>query len=507
VNAALVTAATAAALCLALPASAQPDAAEDVPPALREQEALADGRERRLREALDRLEAREGAALAETRRLEEREREISAREQHLGSRSERIPSRGAPTQRQSELDALETQLVQQDRNLGAQARSLGAAIDAALGRERSAASREDAERDEERRHAEAAGWTSVRALQLDARRQAVGARTRRLAAAEARVAARGERLDALESRTRIERERLEVRARRLDAMEERLDLLEARLSEPSPAPAPGAAADAGAAPRKGKATFVTIVRSPTALVRERASAPSAAETDAALHPGIAVEKAIAAAAVVTFATPASQLAELDRETVAGIARVAGQERCELLIWARAADGRLIAEAQRRAAEIRTVVVATGVVSEKQVVVRITTRPGPESVDVVVSALRENAVRGEPAPGSAGRNAPSLQGGEAGKRQIREAVQAVHASIEACLADAMEQRRLARAEGVLKLAVSAAGTVAKVASNGDLSGTAVRECLGDAARAWVFPLADAGYAADVPVAVIRSAPAP
>jgi hypothetical protein len=87
------------------------------------------------------------------------------------------------------------------------------------------------------------------------------------------------------------------------------------------------------------------------------------------------------------------------------------------------------------------------------------------------------------------------------------VQSVRASIEACLAEEMEQRRLARVEGVLKLAVTAAGRVGKVASNGDLSGTATRECLGEASRSWAFPPADAGYAADVPIAVIRSAPSP
>jgi len=68
---------------------------------------------------------------------------------------------------------------------------------------------------------------------------------------------------------------------------------------------------------------------------------------------------------------------------------------------------------------------------------------------------------------------------------------------------MEQRRLARAEGSIKLTISAAGKVAKVVSaDGDLSGAGVTECLGAASGAWVFPPADAEYAVEVPITVIR-----
>jgi hypothetical protein len=42
----------------------------------------------------------------------------------------------------------------------------------------------------------------------------------------------------------------------------------------------------------------------------------------------------------------------------------------------------------------------------------------------------------------------------------------------------------------------------VASEGDVSGTAVGECLGASATGWPFPRADAEYVVDVPITVIR-----
>jgi hypothetical protein len=252
------------------------------------------------------------------------------------------------------------------------------------------------------------------------------------------------------------------------------------------------------------------VKSPTSIVKERASAPSAAGAGAAIHPGVAVEKAVAAATVVTFPTPASQLSELDRETIDNIARLAAKEQCELLIWARAKDPGLMAEAQRRASEIKSRVIASGPLADKQVVTRITTRPGAQGVDVVVSALRETARPSAPAAtaaptpvaASGAAAGPALQSGEAGKRQIRESVQSAQASIEGCVADMMEQRKLARAEGVLKLTISNAGKVSNVASQGDLAGTGVAECLGTASGTWIFPHSDAEYVVDVPITVIR-----
>lgn len=468
---------------------------------LREQEALADARERRVRATKDQLDSREKAGAEEAKRLEERERELAAREQLLDARQQRIVFRGPPTQQQRQLESVEAQLTSQERNLAAQERSFGPALDAARGRERDAAAREDAERQEASRLAASVSAATSRALQQELRKQALAARNRQLAALEARLVATGERIDALERQLRTKSERLDAVQRRLDARAERLDLLERISAEPKEPPAAPAkpAETKGGAP-KDKAVFVMVVKSPTAILRERAATASPTPATS-LHAGVAVEKAVAAATVIMFPTPATQLSELDREAIDNIAKLAARERCELLIWARAKDPGVMLEAQRRAGEIRTRVIASGPLDEKQVVTRITTRPGAQGVDVVVSALRETA-KAAPAP-AAGPAPQSLLTGESGKRQIREAVQSAQPSIEACVGETIVRKNLQRAEGVLKLNVSQQGRVTKVLTgDGDLSGAALDDCLGAASASWRFPAAEAEYVVDVPITVIR-----
>jgi hypothetical protein len=469
---------------------------------LREQEALAETRDRRVRGTAEQLEAREKAALAETSKLEDAARDLAAREQQLELREKQLAAKGPSTPQLRQSESLEAQLASKERSLAAQERSFGPALDAAQGREREASAREDAERQEASRLAASASGASSRALQLEIRKQSLGARNRQLAALEARLVARGERIDALERQLRTRAERLDAWSRRLDATADRLDLLDRRPSEPQRAPAAAPTGDAGARPSKDGAAFVMIVKSPTAIVKELAAAPAAAASATALHPGVGVEKAVAAATIVTFAAPATKLSELDAEALDNIAKLAAKERCELLIWARAKDPGLMAEAQRRAGEIRTRVLAVGRLDEQQIVTRITTRPGAQGVDVVVSALRESA-KAAPAAAAAAPAAASLLSGESGKRQVREAVQAAQASIEACVGDLISARNLARAEGVLRLSVSNVGRVTKVvAGEGDLGGTQLEDCLDAAARSWLFPPAEAEYVVDVPITVIR-----
>lgn len=488
----------------AAPRSAAPNLEDLAEAQLREQEALADARERRVRTTAEQLDTREKEALSEAARLDERERELTGREQHLDARESRIAPKTTPTQQQRQLESLEAQLASQERNLSAQERSYGPAIDAAGGRERNATAREDAERQEASRLAASVGGAGSRGLQLELRKQALGARNRQLAALEARLVARGERIDALERQLRTRAERLETRSRRLDTRSERLELLERRASEASQ-PAAAKPSGAEASKKQDKAVFVMVVKSPTTIVKERAAAPAAGPAGAALHPGVAVEKAVAAATVVMFPTPATQLSELDREAIDEIAKLAAREQCELLIWARAKGPSHMAEAQRRTAEIRTRSLAAGPLLEQQVVTRITTRPGAQGVDVVVSALRESA-KPAPAPApAAALGVPSLRSGESGKRQIREAVQTAQASIETCVGELISTRNLARAEGVLKLSVSPRGRVTKASvAEGDLSGTQMEECLDAAAGKWLFPPAEADYVVEVPITVIRGA---
>ncbi|HEX9242312.1 MAG TPA: AgmX/PglI C-terminal domain-containing protein, partial [Anaeromyxobacter sp.] len=382
--------------------------------------------------------------------------------------------------------------------LAAQERTFGPAIDAATGRETDAASRESVERQEATRLSASVSGAASRTQQIELRKQVLGARNRQLAAFEARLVARGEKIDALERQNRAKAERLDAWARRLDTRAERLELLERRASEAAPKPAAAPKPlEAKPAAAKDKAVFVMVVKSPTAIVKERSGA---APSGAPLSAGVAVEKAVAAATVVTFPSPASTLSELDRETIDNIAQLAAKESCEILIWARAKDPSMMAEAQRRAGDLKARVVASGPLPEQRVVTRITTRPGAQGVDVVVSALRETA---KPAPAAGAGGSAQLEAGEGGKRQIREAVQAAQPLIEGCIGEHIQARRLQRAEGTLKLTVTAQGKVQSVRAVGsDLGSEALDACLAASSGKWQFPSAEAEYVVDVPITVVQ-----
>lgn len=226
---------------------------------LRAAQALRDARERRVRASSDQLDAREKSVLAQERTLDEREQELAAREREQDARAQLLarPREARPEERR--LEKLEADLAAQERTLAAQARSLAPAIDAARGRERDAASREDLEgREAQRRPAPPRGGAS-RAADLDARKAALAAHNRRLAAAELRLVARGTRLEVMERRLGIRAQQLEARERRLAARGERLDLLGGRPSGPAAAPAPGASRVVLGAP-----TIVVTTPLPTA---------------------------------------------------------------------------------------------------------------------------------------------------------------------------------------------------------------------------------------------------
>ncbi|MGB8932219.1 MAG: AgmX/PglI C-terminal domain-containing protein, partial [Anaeromyxobacteraceae bacterium] len=387
-------------------------------------------------------------------------------------------------------------------------------LDASAGRERDAAGREKLERADADRLGDEWKRAKDRVSQLDARRQALSARQRQMAAIEVRLLAMGERIDAGERQVRTRAERLDAWSRRLDARAERLELLERRTGEQKKTgegPKAGAPTAAGADTKaaKEKAVFVMVVKAPTAIMKEQA--PGTAPTTgaaAAQASGVAVEKAVAAATVVAFPTTTSELSELDRESIENIAKLAARENCELLVWARAKSPALLAEAQRRADDIKKRAVAAGPVDAKRIVTRVTTRPGATGVDVVVSALRETGAKpSQPAaPTGAqptGQGAvQSLVSGETGKRQIRDAVLRAQPAIETCVGEQIQRKNLTRAEGVLKLTVAANGKVVVVkTSDGDLAGPELESCLTEAAKTWQFPSAEGEYVVDVPITVI------
>ncbi len=482
---------------------------------LREQEALVEARLRTLRQSDAALATREQSAQADARKLGERADRLTTREQQLDAREKRIQLRGVPTPAQRALESQEAQLAAAERQLAATERGLEPTRDAALGSERDAAGREQLERSERERLAALAGLEKAKAKQLDLRRQGLAASQRLVAAFEARLVAKGERVDAVERQLATRTERTDTWQRRVEVRASRLDQMEKRAEEQQrggPSVGAGVAVPLAVVPGapKERAVFVMVVKSPTAIMKEpAAAAPGAGERREAVHPGVGVEKAVAAATVVTFISPASQLSELDREAIDGIARLAAREGAEVLIWARAKDASLMSEATRRSEEIKGYVMATASLSPKQVVTRITTRPGALGVDVVVSALREgSALQGgagsapaAPAPAPAPAQ-DKLTSTETGRRRIRDAVLAVQPSIEDCISDQMIRGALKSAEGTLKLTVSAPGRVTGVSTEaGPLAGPELEECLRQASTAWAFPPADAEYEVSVPLTVV------
>ena len=503
-------------------AAAGPSAEDVFESQLRDQDAAADARERRLKATEDSLRQRDSAATAETQQLESRDQQLASREIQLDAREKRIVLRGPPTQAERAIESREAQLGTQERAFAAQERGFQPTLDTATGRERDAAAREQVERADAERLGDEWKRAKDRVSQLDVRRQALSARQRQLAAVEARLLALGEQVDAAERQLRTRAERLDAWQRRLDARAERLELLERRSGDqrktsegPKPAePVAGVTTGTGtgAEPRstKEKAVFVMVVKAPTAIMKEQAPGATPATGGApAPSSSAAVEKAVAAATVVAFPTPASELSELDRESIEGIAKLAARENCELLVWARAKSPALTAEAQRRADAIKKLALGAAQLDAKRVVTRVTTRPGATGVDVVVSALREQGAKpgqpassagATPAPGKAA--TPMLGSGETGKRQIRDAVLRAQPAIEACVGDQIQRKNLSRAEGVLKLTAAANGRIVLVnAGDGDLAGAEIESCLTEAAKTWQFPAAEGEYVVEVPITVI------
>jgi hypothetical protein len=484
------------------PRQATPSADDVVSAQLRDQALQAEARLKRLQSTDEQLGGDEATLDAEARKLDERERVLTAREVQLDSRERRLALPGAQSEPQRQLESQEAQLAASERQFAAQERGFAPTRDAALGTERDAQAREKADRSEADKLTAQADAEKNKSRQGDLRRQSLGARQRMLSAMEARVTARGERLEASTRQLRARSERLDAWQRRLELRTQRLDLLERQaIGDPAGSrTAPGVGLPLAAA-AADKAVFVMVVKTPTAIMASGAAL--AIGVDAAreaARPSGTAEKSVSAAMVVTFASPTAKLSELDREAIDGIARLAARENGEVLVWARAKDPGLMKEANRRADELKSLVVRLGGLPPRQVVTRITTRPGAQGVDVVISALREG---GKARLDEAGAPAAATLGaGETAKRQIRDAVLAVQPAIERCVTEQMVRRGLVRAEGSLKLTVSAAGRVTGASGGGgDLGGGDLGSCLTSSAGAWQFPSAASEYLVDVPITVV------
>ncbi len=173
-------------------AAAGPSAEDVFESQLRDQDAAADARERRLKATEDSLRQRDSAATAETQQLESRDQQLASREIQLDAREKRIVLRGPPTQAERAIESREAQLGTQERAFAAQERGFQPTLDTAAGRERDAAAREQVERADAERLGDEWKRAKDRVSQLDVRRQASSARQRQLAAVEARLLAMGE---------------------------------------------------------------------------------------------------------------------------------------------------------------------------------------------------------------------------------------------------------------------------------------------------------------------------
>jgi len=434
-----------------------------------------DARERRLRSAEAALAARDERLAAERGRLEKRVADLAALAERLDVRERQAKVPGKAGDR--ELALLETE-EKLRLNEGEQA---AAAALARADAERSAVREKELQQREQLARTQAR--TAPEKGSLEAREEAQSTRRDLLTAYETRLSATRARLEGVEKGLELQGLELDARERRLSAQEDRLLAMERRGRARGAEVASAPKAASGPSPA---APLAMVLKAPANILRGPGSG-------AALVPG-AVAKAVSAATVVALATPDQPLAAADRDAVESTARLAAQEKSELLVWARAQNPGLMEAAARRAEELKALAVAAGAPASR-VTTRVTLRPSSTGIDVVVSAIREGAAV---APADSG---PTLAEGETGKRQLRDALTQVRPDIERCFQAAMVARRIDRAEVVLQLQVDAGGKVESISATGALGGGEVDRCLADAATAWRLPPAPGGYSTEIPTSVV------
>jgi len=433
-----------------------------------------DARERRLRSAEAALAARDERLAAERARLEKRRADLEGLAERLDGRERQVKPAGKPGEREVALAETEEKLRQSEAEQAAAAALARAEAERGAGREREQQQLEQQARTQARSAPEKAS--------LEAQESAQASRRDLLGAYENRLSATRGRLESVEKGLELQGLELDARERRLSAREDRLLAMERRARARGAEVAAAPRAAPGAAPA---APLAMVLKAPSNILRGTGAA--------AVVPG-AVAKAVSAATVVALATPDQPLAATDKDAVESTARLAAQEKSELLVWARAQNPGLMEAAARRAEELKALAVAAGMPAAG-VTTRVTLRPSSNGIDVVVSAIREGAAA---APTDRG---PALAEGETGKRQLRDALAQVRPDIERCFQAAMAARRIDRAEVVLQLAVDAGGKVESIAATGALGGGEVDRCLSDAASGWRLPSAPGGYSTEIPTSVV------
>ncbi len=362
-----------------LAARSSASAADSEAHALDRREAMIEEFERRLAAASAAATAREHGIESEVGKLAPAERALQQRVEEQLSRERPLGPIARPDEPQKQLLAGIQKLRAEEAQLESAEQVSGSARVAAEQRAAQASVRLE-------RTSETAKQLSERLNRAEGpqrnstRREWLDAREVRALALQEKLAATQDRLDAIERAARTRSTRLELLGKRLGLASQLYAL------RVTPHSAPSAATPAAV---------------PPAVLTQAAPAPKAAAVSA---PAIAAsprevtgEKQILAAGLIALDRPDQPLDELDRQTIAGIARQASASpSTRITVLARARTEALLPAATRRAEEVRSSLAADGGIDPSRIELRTVVHPREKSVGLVISAFRFNAPRPAPA---------------------------------------------------------------------------------------------------------------
>ncbi|HZZ83304.1 MAG TPA: hypothetical protein VFE30_02110 [Anaeromyxobacteraceae bacterium] len=466
-----------------------------------------DARQRRLAAAEAGITSKEHAQQQQALELSRLEHKSLERQKSLDARDAALRG-GPPTDRERQLVVSEGQFRSAEQDLQTQRLALRSISEAASQRQAGAHKKQLELQEEVLRLSKARSAERQAARVLEMRRQLVAARNAHLSALDEQLAAAFERQDVMERSLRVWTEQLAAAEKRQTTQSDRLTLVEQRKSgvvaatatAPSmpvqPPPAAGALVKVPPVPAPATATarqdpigYSIALGAPRHLQVQ----PSPAEPSSSIDFSSAT---VLAATVVYFPDSSASMQDLDREALAGVARVA-RDGATVLVRARAKDEPGLTEAARRGDEVKKVLVLDGVPASA-IVLQTAVRPNAKLVDVVVSAIRGRAAA--PAPK---RGAPPLVPGSEGAKQLHQVLSGRQASVERCVNTALAEKHPTRAAGAIKLSFSAEGRIEHAAADEALGGAGLARCLEANGATWGFPSAGAPYSAEFPITAVIS----
>jgi hypothetical protein len=208
------------------------------------------------------------------------------------------------------------------------------------------------------------------------------------------------------------------------------------------------------------------------------------------------------AAAFARAEAGGAFAESDREEIERVIGVVARGGGQLLVQGRASRPELLPEAGRRAESVMLDAALRAHVDPGRIRTRVTLlRADDPVVELQVSALRDGPSRSLDGPSAAGA-LPRLEPGEAGLRQVREALAARRGEMEGCLAPVALRLDRPDTQVPLRLAVAPDGRVGGLsAADGPYASDDVQQCLARIAAGWRLPVSDGGYDALVLIATL------